>query len=60
MRICLISLMLLLAGCSRDITTVHLEYNSKTGVANGWVKSQDKLTKIRMEPEQLELISKKQ
>jgi len=60
MRICLISLMLMLAGCSRDTTTVYLEYNLKTGVANGWVKSQGKLTKIRMEPEQLELISKKQ
>jgi len=52
--------MLMLAGCSRDTTTVYLEYNLKTGVANGWVKSQGKLTKIRMEPEQLELISKKQ
>lgn len=63
MRICLISLIsvMALAGCGsdRDVTTIHLEYNSTTGIASGWVRDQGKLTKIHMEPEQLELISKK-
>lgn len=59
MRALLLSL-LLFAGCSsnQDVTVVYLEYNLQTGIAEGYVKSQGKLTAIRMEPEQLELISK--
>ena len=52
--------MLLLAGCSSnpDVTVIYLEYNLQTGIAEGYVKSQGKLTTLRVEPEQLELISK--
>jgi hypothetical protein len=53
---------LLLSGCSsnKETVIVYMEYDLETGVAEGYVESQGKITRVIMKPEQLELLSKKQ